>query len=61
MTETTEPALDKNEPLAIATSGLTKQYGSTTAVRDPDLAIGPRTINGFLSPNGAGKRRQFGC
>ena len=40
---------------AIETVGLTKQYGSTTAVADLNLRIEPGQVFGFLGPNGAGK------
>jgi ABC-2 type transport system ATP-binding protein len=40
---------------AIETFGLTKRYGSITAVRDLNLRIGPGQVFGFLGPNGAGK------
>jgi ABC-2 type transport system ATP-binding protein len=40
---------------AIETFGLTKKYGSTTAVSDLDLRIEPGQVFGFLGPNGAGK------
>jgi len=35
--------------------GLTKRFGSTTAVDDLNFAIEPGRITGFLGPNGAGK------
>jgi ABC-2 type transport system ATP-binding protein len=35
--------------------GLTKRFGSTTAVDDLTFAIEPGRITGFLGPNGAGK------
>jgi ABC-2 type transport system ATP-binding protein len=35
--------------------GLTKRFGSTTAVDDLSFAIEPGRITGFLGPNGAGK------
>ena len=35
--------------------GLTKQYGSTTAVDDLSFAVQPGMVTGFLGPNGAGK------
>src|SRR5207244_10869464 len=35
--------------------GLTKRFGSTTAVEDLTFAIEPGRITGFLGPNGAGK------
>jgi ABC-2 type transport system ATP-binding protein len=41
--------------LAIETSGLTKKYGSLTAVNKLDLKVKRNTIHGFLGPNGAGK------
>jgi ABC-2 type transport system ATP-binding protein len=40
---------------AIETFGLTKRYGSTTAVADLSLRVEPGQIFGFLGPNGAGK------
>ena len=41
--------------LAIETNGLTKKYGSLTAVNKLDLKVKRNTIHGFLGPNGAGK------
>jgi ABC-2 type transport system ATP-binding protein len=40
---------------AIATSELTKRYGSLTAVSDVSLEVGPGDVYGFLGPNGSGK------
>jgi len=40
---------------AIETVGLTKRYGSLTAVNELDLKVEMNTIHGFLGPNGAGK------
>jgi ABC-2 type transport system ATP-binding protein len=40
---------------AIETFGLTKRYGTTTAVADLSLRVEPGQIFGFLGPNGAGK------
>jgi ABC-2 type transport system ATP-binding protein len=40
---------------AIETFGLTKRYGSITAVSDLNLRIEPGQVFGFLGPNGAGK------
>jgi ABC-2 type transport system ATP-binding protein len=40
---------------AIETNGLTKRYGSLTAVNKLDLKVEQNTIHGFLGPNGAGK------
>lgn len=39
----------------IEVSGLTKRYGSTTAVDDLSFTVQPGTVTGFLGPNGAGK------
>jgi ABC-type glutathione transport system ATPase component len=41
--------------LAIETKGLTKRYGSLTAVNKLNLKVKRNTIHGFLGPNGAGK------
>lgn len=41
--------------LAIQTVGLTKRYGSLTAVNKLDLKVERNTVHGFLGPNGAGK------
>jgi len=40
---------------AIATDGLTKRYGETTAVEDLALQVPTGVVYGFLGPNGAGK------
>ncbi|WP_121744993.1 ABC transporter ATP-binding protein [Natronorubrum halophilum] len=42
-------------PLAIEAKGLTKRFGTTTAVNGVDLAVERGTVYGFLGPNGAGK------
>ena len=42
-------------PDAIATQGLTKHYGSVTALVDLTLDVRAGEIFGFLGPNGAGK------
>ena len=39
----------------IETTGLTKRYGETAAVRGLDLTVDGGRIYGFLGPNGAGK------
>jgi ABC-2 type transport system ATP-binding protein len=39
----------------IEVHGLTKRYGSTTAVEDLDFEVGPGRVTGFLGPNGSGK------
>ncbi|MCD2197736.1 ABC transporter ATP-binding protein [Actinomycetospora endophytica] len=42
-------------PLVIETHGLTKRYGSRTAVDDVDLHVAQGDRYGFLGPNGSGK------
>jgi ABC-2 type transport system ATP-binding protein len=39
----------------LTTHGLTKSYGSLTAVAPLDLELEPGVVLGFLGPNGAGK------
>jgi ABC-2 type transport system ATP-binding protein len=41
--------------LAIETSGLTKRFGSQTAVNSVDLSVPSGSVFGFLGPNGSGK------
>jgi ABC-2 type transport system ATP-binding protein len=40
---------------AIEVRGLTKRFGSVTAVQDVSFAVRPGVVTGFLGPNGAGK------
>jgi len=40
---------------AIETVGLTKRYGSVTAVNDLSFSVREGSVTGFLGPNGAGK------
>jgi ABC-2 type transport system ATP-binding protein len=39
----------------IVVEGLTKRYGTVTAVDDLSFAVRPGAVTGFLGPNGAGK------
>lgn len=41
--------------LVIETHGLTKRYGSHTALESLDLAVAPGTVFGLIGPNGSGK------
>ena len=52
--QTRHPGGVTTEP-AIATNGLTKVFGTQTAVDALDLHVGRGEIFGFLGPNGAGK------
>jgi len=45
----------KTQKWAIATYGLTRRFGSLTAVDEVDLRVPRGSIYGFLGPNGAGK------
>jgi len=47
--------MDKNEDVLIQFKGLTKKFGSFTAVSEISLEIKRGEIVGFLGPNGAGK------
>lgn len=42
-------------PEAITTEGLTKRYGTTTALDSLDLTVPTGEVFGYLGPNGAGK------
>ena len=39
----------------IETQGLTKRFGSLTALDDLSITVAPGEVYGFLGPNGAGK------
>src|SRR3954447_9038793 len=41
--------------VAVDFSGLTKRFGSLTAVDDLTFSVAPGRVTGFLGPNGAGK------
>jgi ABC-2 type transport system ATP-binding protein len=42
-------------PVLIEATGLTKRFGSVTAVDDLSFTVRPGLVTGFLGPNGAGK------
>ncbi len=47
--------------LAVATHGLTRDFGSLRAVNGIDLAVPAGSFYGFLGPNGAGKSTTIKC
>ncbi len=49
------PSLEPNGSTAIHVQGLTKRYGSLTAVSDLSIEVPPGVTAGFIGPNGAGK------
>jgi ABC-2 type transport system ATP-binding protein len=50
-----EIPMGASSPPAVLTEGLTKRFGTTTAVDHLDLEVRPGEVFGFLGPNGAGK------
>src|SRR6185369_11513017 len=53
-THSTEGSDDRGGRM-IEARGLTKRYGSKTAVDDLTFTVRPGVVTGFLGPNGAGK------
>jgi ABC-2 type transport system ATP-binding protein len=47
--------------LAVSTNGLTRRFGSFTAVDAIDIAVPAGSFYGFLGPNGAGKSTTIKC
>jgi ABC-2 type transport system ATP-binding protein len=47
--------------LPIEVAGLTKRFGSVTAVDDLSFVVAPGQVTGFLGPNGAGKTTTLRC
>jgi ABC-2 type transport system ATP-binding protein len=54
-TEPTVATIEADTTLAVETHGLTKRFGSQTAVNAIDLAVPAGSVYGFLGPNGSGK------
>ncbi|AZC13298.1 MULTISPECIES: ABC transporter ATP-binding protein [unclassified Microbacterium] len=52
---TTRPDETRSGELAVQTRGLTKRFGSQTAVDGIDIAVPRGSVFGFLGPNGSGK------
>jgi ABC-2 type transport system ATP-binding protein len=63
-TTQTTPLTDSGQPkrgeLILRTSGLTKNFGKLTAVKDLNLELRRGEVFGFLGPNGAGKSTTVG-
>lgn len=55
------PMTEQTNTLALEISGLTKEYGSFTAVNGLNLTVHPGEFFGFLGPNGAGKTTTINC
>ena len=53
------PVITSTEDHVVQARGLTKRFGSFTAVDQVDFSIHPGEIFGFLGPNGAGKSTTF--
>jgi ABC-2 type transport system ATP-binding protein len=49
-----------SDPLVVETQGLTKRYGSTTALEAVALHVGTDSVYGLVGPNGAGKTTLLG-
>jgi ABC-2 type transport system ATP-binding protein len=47
--------------LRIDVSGLTKRFGSVTALHELSFSVEPGVVTGFLGPNGAGKTTTLRC
>jgi len=45
----------------IEVSGLTKRYGTFTAVKDLSFTVQPGEVMGLVGPNGAGKTTSLRC
>lgn len=50
---------DHSEKYVLTASGLTKDFGGFTAVKDVNLAINENSIHALIGPNGAGKSTVF--
>ncbi len=55
-----EPRISPLTDVALRTEGLTKRFGSLTAVDDLSLVVRRGEVVGLLGPNGAGKSTTIG-
>jgi ABC-2 type transport system ATP-binding protein len=60
MTMPRAAAITEDRPPVVAVDGLTKRYGSRTAVDHMTLEVPAGVVAGFIGPNGAGKTTTMG-
>ena len=53
--------MSSGSPIPVRLRGVTKRYGSTTAVSDLDLEVNATEVLALLGPNGAGKTTAIRC
>ena len=59
--QSTETKPSGSPPTLIQAEGLTKYFGSFTAIRDVSFSVAQGSITAFLGPNGAGKSTTLRC
>jgi ABC-2 type transport system ATP-binding protein len=52
-------AIDRSKPAAIDLKGVTRKFGSVTAVNDVTFEVPDGSVFGLIGPNGAGKTTTF--